>query len=48
MYNTLARVQNTFSVFTTVVFVVAAFIAASDLLSPRAPSGSIKTTNSQV
>ncbi|KAK1538184.1 signal peptidase subunit [Colletotrichum paranaense] len=49
MYNTLTRAQNTFGFFTTVAFFVAAFIAASDLITPRAPSvGSLKTTNVQV
>ncbi|RGP62098.1 hypothetical protein FSPOR_9556 [Fusarium sporotrichioides] len=37
MYNSLTRIQNTFGFFTTVAFVVAAFIAASDFIAPRAP-----------
>lgn len=48
MYSSLVRIQNTFGFFTTVAFVVAAFIAATDLLAPRAPSGFLKTTNLQV
>ncbi|TDZ17704.1 Microsomal signal peptidase subunit 3 [Colletotrichum orbiculare MAFF 240422] len=49
MYNTLTRAQNTFGFFTTVAFVVAALIAATDLITPRAPSvGTLKTTNLQV
>ncbi|KAK1964817.1 signal peptidase subunit [Colletotrichum eremochloae] len=49
MYNTITRVQNTFGFFTSVAFFVAAIIALSDLLAPRAPSvGSLKTTNVQV
>ncbi|KAL0943800.1 signal peptidase subunit family protein [Colletotrichum truncatum] len=49
MYNTLTRGQNVFGFFTTVAFVVAALIAATDLVTPRAPSvGEIKTTNVQV
>ncbi|KAL2176325.1 signal peptidase subunit-domain-containing protein [Thermothelomyces heterothallicus CBS 202.75] len=49
MYSSIVRLQNTFGFFTTVAFVVAAFIAASDLLSPRAPSvGVLKPTNVQV
>lgn len=49
MYSSLVRLQNTFGFFTTVAFVVAAFIAASDLLAPRTPSvGVLKTTNLQV
>lgn len=49
MYNSLTRVQNSFGFFTTVAFVVAAFIAASDLLTPRIPStGLIAPTNVQV
>ncbi|RMJ03698.1 hypothetical protein BHE90_008614 [Fusarium euwallaceae] len=49
MYNSLTRIQNSFGFFTTVAFVVAAFIAASDLLAPRIPStGLIAPTNVQV
>ncbi|WQF79657.1 Putative signal peptidase complex subunit 3 [Colletotrichum destructivum] len=49
MYNTITRAQNTFGFFTTVAFFVAAFVALSDLVTPRAPSvGSLKTTNIQV
>lgn len=48
MYSSLVRIQNTFGFFTTVAFVVAALIAATDLLAPRAPSGFLKTTNLQV
>jgi len=49
MYSSVVRLQNTFGFFTTVAFVVAAFIAASDLLAPRTPSvGVLKTTNVQV
>lgn len=49
MYNSLTRIQNTFGFFTTVAFVVAALIAASDLLTPRTPaSGLLAPTNVQV
>lgn len=49
MYNTLTRGQNAFGFFTTVAFVVAAFIAASDLLSPRAPgAGKLGVSSTQV
>ncbi|KAI1076290.1 signal peptidase 22 kDa subunit [Whalleya microplaca] len=48
MYNSLTRVQNVFGFFTTVAFVVAAIIAASDFTAPRTPSATIKTTNVQV
>ncbi|KAH6655127.1 signal peptidase-like protein [Truncatella angustata] len=48
MHNSLTRIQNVFGFFTTVAFVVAAFIAASDFAAPRTPSASIKTTNVQV
>ncbi|KAJ3500854.1 hypothetical protein NM208_g17057 [Fusarium decemcellulare] len=49
MYNSLTRVQNAFGFFTTVAFVVAAFIAASDLITPRTPStGIVAPTNVQV
>ncbi|KAH8733547.1 signal peptidase subunit-domain-containing protein [Ilyonectria robusta] len=49
MYNSLTRIQNTFGFFTTVAFVVAALIAASDFLTPRTPaSGLLAPTNVQV
>ncbi|KAH7166011.1 signal peptidase subunit-domain-containing protein [Dactylonectria macrodidyma] len=49
MYNSLTRIQNTFGFFTTVAFVVAALIAASDFLTPRAPAvGLLTPTNVQV
>lgn len=48
MYTSLVRAQNVFGFFTTVAFAVAAFIAATDLLAPRTPSGTIKPTNTQV
>jgi hypothetical protein len=48
MYNSLTRVQNVFGFFTTVAFVVAAIIAASDFTTPRTPSATIKPTNVQV
>ncbi|KAF4469319.1 signal peptidase subunit [Fusarium albosuccineum] len=49
MYNSLTRVQNAFGFFTTVAFAVAAFIAASDLITPRTPStGIVAPTNVQV
>lgn len=49
MYNSLTRIQNAFGFFTTVAFAVAAFIAASDLISTRAPStGLLAPTNVQV
>ncbi|ORY71634.1 signal peptidase subunit-domain-containing protein, partial [Pseudomassariella vexata] len=48
MYNSLNRVQNVFGFFTTVAFVVAAIIAASDFTVPRTPTAEIKTTNVQV
>lgn len=48
MYTSIVRLQNTFGFFTTVAFVIAALIAATDLLAPRTPSGFLKTTNLQV
>ncbi|OLN82146.1 Microsomal signal peptidase subunit 3 [Colletotrichum chlorophyti] len=49
MYNTLTRAQNAFGFFTTVAFFVAAFIALSDLATPRAPSvRELKTTKVEV
>ncbi|KAL4728590.1 Signal peptidase complex subunit [Fusarium chlamydosporum] len=49
MYNSLTRIQNTFGFFTTVAFVVAAFIAASDFIASRTPdAGRFGVSNSQV
>lgn len=49
MHSSLVRIQNTFGFFTTVAFVVAAFIALSDFVAPRTPVvRSLKTTNLQV
>ncbi|KAI0168157.1 signal peptidase subunit-domain-containing protein [Pestalotiopsis sp. NC0098] len=48
MYNSLTRLQNVFGFFTTVAFVVAAIIAASDFGVPRTPSADITATNVQV
>ncbi|KAI0598026.1 signal peptidase subunit-domain-containing protein [Biscogniauxia sp. FL1348] len=48
MYNSLTRIQNVFGFFTSVAFVVAAIIAASDLAAPRTPSGILETTSVQV
>ena len=48
MHTSLVRIQNTFGFFTTVVSVLAALIAFTDLFTSRTPSGTIKTTNVQV
>jgi len=49
MYSSIVRAQNTFGFFTTVAFVVAALVALSDFIAPRAPAvGTLKTTNVQV
>ncbi|KAM0335756.1 hypothetical protein ACHAQA_000806 [Verticillium albo-atrum] len=49
MFNSLNRIQNAFGFFTTVAFVVATFIALSDVVTPRAPTaGVIKTDSLQV
>ncbi|KAI1827929.1 signal peptidase subunit [Xylaria intraflava] len=48
MYNSLTRIQNVFGLFTSVAFIVAAIIAASDFTAPRTPSATIKPTNVQV
>jgi len=48
MHSTVVRAQNTFGYFTTVLFAIAAFIAASDYLAPRTPSGSIIIKDVQV
>ncbi|KAK0673986.1 signal peptidase subunit-domain-containing protein [Cercophora samala] len=45
MYSSLVRLQNTFGFFTTVAFVVALLISASDFLSDRTPTVHVlKTT----
>jgi signal peptidase complex subunit 3 len=48
MFNSVTRVQNVFGFFTTVAFVLAAFIAVTDLVAPRTPSATIKADNVQV
>lgn len=48
MHSTLVRAQNVFGLFTTVAFCVAAAIALSVLISPQAPSASVKLRNVQV
>ncbi|KAM3513661.1 hypothetical protein MY11210_002672 [Beauveria gryllotalpidicola] len=48
MYNSFNRIQNVFGFFTTVACVFGAFIAATDLFSPREPSGIIAPDNIQV
>lgn len=48
MHTTLSRAQNVFGFFTTVAFVVAALIAASDYIAPRTPSAKITVGNVQV
>jgi hypothetical protein len=48
MHSSFTRLQNVFGFFTTVAFVLGAFIAATDLGSARTPSGVIKPDNVQV
>ncbi|ROW11703.1 hypothetical protein VPNG_05573 [Cytospora leucostoma] len=48
MHSTVVRAQNVFGFFTTVAFAVALLIAGTDILAPRTPKASIKTTNTQV
>ncbi|KFA54767.1 hypothetical protein S40293_00789 [Stachybotrys chartarum IBT 40293] len=48
MHNSLTRLQNVFGFFTTVAFVFAAFIAATDFYAPRTTSGTIAAQNIQV
>lgn len=49
MYTSIVRLQNVFGFFTTVAFVIAALVASTDFVAPRAPStGLFKTTNVQV
>jgi len=45
MHSNITRVQNVFGFLTTVIFVVAALIASTDLLTPRTPSAKV-TVNS--
>jgi signal peptidase complex subunit 3 len=48
MFNSLTRLQNVFGFFTTVVFSVAALIAATDLLSARTPTAALVVNDVQV
>ena len=48
MHTTIVRAQNVFGFFTTVCFVIAALIAASDLLAPRTPSANVIVKDVQV
>ena len=48
MHSALVRAQNVFGFFTTVAFAVAALIAASDLVAPRAPSAVVTVDKVQV
>ncbi|KAF2801583.1 signal peptidase 22 kDa subunit [Mytilinidion resinicola] len=48
MHSALVRVQNVFGFFTTVAFVVATVIALSVVVTPQAPSASVKLKNVQV
>jgi hypothetical protein len=48
MHSTLVRLQNVFGFFTTVAFVVAALIAASDLAAPRTPKSTIQVKDISV
>ncbi|KAK2591355.1 Signal peptidase complex subunit [Conoideocrella luteorostrata] len=48
MHSSFTRIQNVFGFFTTVACVLAGFIAATDLLAIRKPSGTIVPTNIQV
>jgi hypothetical protein len=48
MHSTIVRGQNVFGFFTTVCFVVAAFIAASDLYAPRTPKATVSVKDVQV
>jgi signal peptidase complex subunit 3 len=48
MHSSLVRVQNVFGFFTTVAFVIAALIAATDLITPRTPTAKIAVGNIQV
>lgn len=48
MHSALVRAQNVFGFFTTVAFVVALFIAASDLFAVRAPNAVVSVDKVQV
>ncbi|TVY48210.1 Microsomal signal peptidase subunit [Lachnellula occidentalis] len=48
MHSTIVRGQNVFGFFTTICFVVAALIAASDLLAPRTPKATVAVKDLQV
>lgn len=48
MHSSIVRIQNVFGFFTTVAFVVAALIAASDLIAPRTPSANVAVKDVQV
>ncbi|KAH8649669.1 signal peptidase subunit [Tricladium varicosporioides] len=48
MHSTIVRGQNVFGFFTTVCFVVAALIAASDFLAPRTPKATVAANTVQV
>ncbi|KAK3377760.1 signal peptidase subunit-domain-containing protein [Podospora didyma] len=49
MYSSLVRLQNTFGFFTSVVFAVAALVALTDFITPRAPNViTLKTTSLSV
>ncbi|KAH8591155.1 signal peptidase subunit-domain-containing protein [Bisporella sp. PMI_857] len=48
MHSTINRAQNVFGFFTTVCFVVAAIIAASDYASPRTPKATLTVKDVQV
>jgi signal peptidase complex subunit 3 len=48
MHNALNRLQSVFGFFTTVAFTLGCFIALTDLLTERTPTGVIRATNTQV
>ena len=48
MFNTLTRAQTVFGTFTTVLSVVAALIAFSDLFATRTPTAALVVNNVQV
>jgi len=48
MHSNVVRVQNVFGFLTTVIFVVAAFIASTDLISARTPKAWVSVKDVQV
>jgi signal peptidase complex subunit 3 len=48
MHSSLVRLQNVFGFFTSVMFVVAALIACTDVIAPRTPAAEVLVKDIQV